>query len=199
MKTIFFDFGNVIGFFDHWQSVRRLQAYTPLAPEDLFDALYDNALEDRYERGAMSTPEYIAAAIAAGSLTCDVATFYACFKDIFTPNPEVCDAIALLAPRYRLLLASNTNDGHFRHYCEQFRETLRHFAALPTSHRALARKPEPAFYAYCQTFADAAPNECVFVDDLPRNIVAAEEHGFRGLLYTPGNLAAGLRAHGIAF
>ncbi|CAN5369830.1 hypothetical protein BH11PLA2_BH11PLA2_23900 [soil metagenome] len=198
MHTIYFDFGNVIGFFDHWKSINRLVRYTKLSGPELFDVLLCNQLEDDYERGALTSAEYIREGIDRAKMTCTPTEFHDAFRDIFTPNPEVCEAIPKLAQHYRILLASNTNDMHFSHYCEQFQDVLSHFAALPTSHQAKARKPETGFFDYAQSFAKAKPGECVFVDDLAINIAAGQQYGWNGLHYTPGCLKEKLKSFGIA-
>ena len=110
----------------------------------------------------------------------------------------MCDLIPKLKPRYRVGLASNTNDAHFTHYSAQFADTLRHFDTLCPSHQARSRKPDGAYFAYCQQHADADPAECVFVDDLAENIAAANAHGWKGVLYAPDtNLVAALAAVGV--
>jgi glucose-1-phosphatase len=197
MKTIFFDFGNVIGFFDHWRSVQPLEKYSPLSGPELFAVLYDGPLEDRFERGHITTADYVATAIRNGQLTCSPEQFLEHFRDIFTPNSEVCSIIPVLAKSYRLVLASNTNDAHYSHYVQQFKDVLGHFSALPTSHKAGARKPEAAFYEFCQQFAEAERSECLFVDDIAANIAAGQAFGWQTIHYRPGALDADLAAMGI--
>lgn len=198
MKTVFFDFGNVIGFFDHYRAVDKLLHFTDVPAAALFDTLYGSELELAYERGDISTDEYVRRAIAAGRLTCSPEAFRRDFEDIFWPNPAVCDIVPKLKPKYRVGLASNTNDAHFAHYSAQFADTLRHFDTLCPSHHARSRKPDAAYFAYCQRHANADPAECAFVDDLPENIAAANGHGWKGVLYRPDtDLAAALAAVGV--
>lgn len=198
MKTLFFDFGNVIGFFDHYRSVDKLLQYTDVPRDDLFDILYGSELEIAYERGDLTTDEYIRRGLAEGRLSCSPDEFRRCFEDIFWPNPAICDLIPKLKPRYRIGLASNTNDAHYTRYSAQFADTLTHFDALCPSHIARCRKPDAAYFAFCQQHADADPRECVFVDDLEVNVVAANEHGWHGVLYGPAtDIVAELRAVGV--
>jgi putative hydrolase of the HAD superfamily len=198
VKTIYFDFGNVIAFFDHWKAVRKLVAYTELSPERLYDELYDNPLEQAFERGALSTEEYVAGAIEAGKLTCTPQRFLECFRDIFTPNRDVLDLIPVLAKKYKLLLASNTNAVHFEHYCREYQPWLKHLDTRTTSHQAGHRKPGADFYAYCQQFAKAEPGECLFIDDIATNIDGGQMHGWHGLHYAAGtNLRQALATHSI--
>lgn len=198
IRTIFFDFGNVVAFFDHGRAIAQLEAFTEMPPVELALALYGNPLEDDYECGKLTTTEYVRLAKLAGRLTCTDDTFVAAFVDIFTANAEVCELIPRLSSEYRLVIASNTNDVHYLRYTEQFAGVLQHFSALCPSHFAGYRKPHAEYYSFCQRFAYAEPGECLFIDDMPGNIEAAERYGWKGLLYRPGeNLADRLASFGV--
>lgn len=198
IRTIFFDFGNVIAFFDHGRAVAKLASYTDMNPVELALALYGGPLADDYECGTLSTAEYVRVALLNGRLTCTPVEFLACYDDIFWPNPEVIDLIPKLKPRYRLVLASNTNEAHYRRYTRDFAEILAHFDHLVPSHHAGCRKPHPEFFAYAKQFAYADPGDCLFVDDLPVNVEAANRAGLCGLTYAPdGTLAQKLGAAGV--
>ena len=169
-----------------------------MPPVELTLQLYGSVIEDQYERGQVSTAEYVRLAKLNGRLACTDAEFLTAFVDIFTRNDGVCDVIPRLRPKYRVLLASNTNDAHFRQFTAQLADVLGHFDHLCTSHHGGCRKPEREYFAYCQSHAKADPSECVFVDDLPANVEAAQSWGWRGVVYRPGDdLAAKLRAAGV--
>lgn len=199
IKTVIFDFGNVVAFFDHSRAVARLAQYTDLPPVELALKLYGSQIEDFYERGLIDTAEYMREAFLNARLTCTAEQFLSAFGAIFWRNLEVCDLVPLLKPAYRVVLASNTTPAHFDTYTKQFADVLAHFDHLGTSYDARARKPEPDFFAHIQTFAQCAPDECLFIDDLPTNVEAAERFGWRGLVYRPNeSLADKLRAAGVA-
>ena len=198
LKTIFIDFGNVLGFFDHRRAVAQLVAHTDLTAAQLDNAIYGGAAMDDYESGRLSTAEFTRVSKDAGRLTCTDAEFVRAFADIFTPNPDVCRHVPALAGRYRLVLASNTCAAHYERYCADFADTLRHFDYLCASHLGGARKPSPAFYRYCQNHAEAEPGECLFVDDLPGHVAAASAHGWHTVHYLPAEDFAGkLRRAGV--
>jgi glucose-1-phosphatase len=200
MKTILFDFGNVVAHFDHMRAMHRLRPYTATDPATLFRIIYGGPEEDAYEHGHMTTAEFIRFAKTACNIECTDAEFLAVFVDIFMPNPDVVSLLPALASRYRLVLASNTNDAHFTHYSAQLADALRVFAYLGASHRLGHRKPNRGFFETLQPHTLATPEECVFVDDLPENIAAAERHGWRGVLYRPGDrLMEKLRGIGVQF
>lgn len=198
IRTIFFDFGNVVAFFDHQRAVREFARYTDMGPVELALQLYGSPIADDYECGKLTTAEYVREALLNGRLTCTPDAFLSFYHDIFWPNPEVCDLIPRLKPRYRLVLASNTNEAHYRRFTRDYAPVLAHFDHLVTSHTAGARKPHPEFFDYAKRFAGAEPHECVFVDDLPVNVEAAARAGFAGIVCPPdGRLEEKLRAAGV--
>jgi glucose-1-phosphatase len=199
IRTIFFDFGNVLGFFDHLRAMRPLAMHSPRDPVTLEKIIYGGPEEDAYERGKLTTAAFTDFAMRAGQFTTTREAFLFHFADIFTPNPDVCELIPALTKRYRLVLASNTNEAHYAKYSVMFEAELSHFAARGPSHLVGYRKPQPDYFRVLQAMADAAPGECLFVDDLPVNIAAAEATvGWQGLLYRPGDrLRDRLRDFGI--
>ena len=198
IKTVIFDFGNVVAFFDHSRAVARLATYTEFPPVEVALKLYGSHIEDAYERGAIDTAEYVREAKLNARLSCTDEQFLAAFVQIFWHNPEVSELVPRLKPRYRIVLASNTTRAHFDAYTKQFADVLQHFDHLGTSFDARARKPEPEFCAHIQQYTLCEPDECVFIDDLPTNIEAAERFGWNGIVYRPdGTLADKLRAAGV--
>lgn len=198
MRTVFIDFGNVIAFFDHQRAVARLAKFTDLKPHELTLALYGGVLEEDYECGRITTAEYIRLATRDGRLTCPAAEFEAAFVDIFTRNAEVCDLIPRLKANHRLVLASNTNDAHYRKYCDQFADVLAHFDERCPSHLVGHRKPHREYFEHCQRHAAADPHDCLFLDDYPSNIEAGKAFGWTCVSYRPDErLADRLRDLGV--
>ncbi len=198
VRTIFLDFGNVIGFFDHNRAAAQLVPYTDLTAAELERAVWGADIFDDYECGAVTTADFIRASKEAGRLTCSDAFFIEAFADIFTRNEEVCAVVPKLKPRYRLVLASNTCVAHYDRYCREFADIIPYFDHLCPSFEAGSRKPAAAYFAYCQRFADADPADCLFVDDLAGHIAAAGVHGWRAVQYkTDSGFVGNLRAAGV--
>jgi HAD superfamily hydrolase (TIGR01549 family) len=188
MKTIFFDFGNVIGFFSHRVVSERLAALAGIPVDQVHGQLWHNQLEDDYESGRISTRTVLEHVRSrCRQLRCSDQELSAAFADMFWPNPEVCALVPRLKPRYRLVLASNTNELHSKQFRRQFADVLAHFDHLVLSHEVGTRKPEMDFYRHCQQHAHAQPHECLFIDDMPANIAAARAHGWHAILYQPND------------
>ncbi len=184
MRTIFFDFGNVLAFFDHRRATVKFAPFTDLTEVEVFDAIYNTSLEEEFELGNINGDEFVHAACAVIGYQDTHSRFRQDFMDIFTPNPEVCALVPKLKSNYRLVLASNTNELHFEQIQSEYAALLQHFDALALSFQAGARKPHPGFYSYCQNLADAEPRDCLLIDDLTTNVEAAQAFGWKGIHYT---------------
>lgn len=198
IRAIVFDFGNVVGFFDHRKTFARLSPYTSWSPERIYTELYSGPLEDDLESGRLSVDEFLEAFIARCELRCDAAFLRLACADIFTANAAVCDLVPRLKDRYRIVLGSNTNALHAAQFQVEFADVLGHFHEQVLSYDIGVRKPKPGFFHECARRAQALPGECLFIDDLAVNIAGAEAIGMRGLVYHPGvDLHAEFRKHGI--
>jgi putative hydrolase of the HAD superfamily len=184
IKTVVFDFGNVIGYFDNRRTLHRLLLHTDLTADQLVAAFREANLEDDYEAGRLTTAEFLQRLREIGQLRCPDNVLVEAWSDIFWPNPDVVALLPFLKGCYRLLLGSNTNELHARQFCRQFAEPLRHFDALVLSHKIGVRKPKAGFFEHCQQVSGSAPHECLFIDDLPANIAGAQALGWQGIVYT---------------
>jgi FMN phosphatase YigB (HAD superfamily) len=200
MKTIFFDFGNVIASFDHRRATRRFARRSDLTEAEIFAAIYDGALESDFEAGLITAEEFMRTAMVAIDYRGTADDFAREFADIFTAN----EAIVALLPRlidrgFRLVLASNTNELHFEFFRAKFAKPLKSFYALGVSFEAGARKPQPEFFAHCQRLAECKPSEALFIDDIQKNVEGARAFGWDAVQYIDyPQLAADLRGRGIS-
>ena len=186
ITAIVFDFGNVLGLFSHRRSAEQVAAFSPLAVEAIQAHLYGGQLEEDYESGRLSTPEFLGLVRRTCRVSCSDEQLAHAVADMFTPNDEVCALLPLLKPGYRLVLLSNTNELHSRQFRAQFAATLAHFDALVLSHEVGVRKPDPRLYQHCQRLAGCSAAQCLFLDDLPANVEAARACGWQGLVYHKG-------------
>jgi putative hydrolase of the HAD superfamily len=199
IRTIVFDFGNVLGFFSHLRAAEQLAAFGQASPGAIVAFLFGGQLEDDYESGRVSSADLLGLLRERFHLRGSDDELSRAFGDMFTPNQSVCDLVMRLKPRYRLLLLSNTNEMHYRCFGLQFAETLAQFDALVLSFEVGLRKPDPRVYDHCLALAGSAATECLFIDDLPSNIDAARACGWNGLVYRRGaDLARELGGLGVA-
>lgn len=198
LKAVVFDFGNVVGFFDHYKTLAKLSPYTSWPAKRIYEEIYSGTLEDDIESGRMTVEEFAEIFIRRCELTCDAEFLIQAAGDIFTANPAVCELVPRLKRHCRILLGSNTNALHAEQFRREYAEVLGHFHHLVLSYEIGVRKPKAEFFQECAKRAECEPGECLFIDDLPPNVAGAEAIGMRGLLYHPGvDLVAELGRHGI--
>jgi putative hydrolase of the HAD superfamily len=185
IKAVVFDFGNVLGFFSHRRAAEQLALHAPagVTADDLLTFLGDSDLEIAYEEGRLSTAEVLLKLRQRYDLRGSDEQLERAAADMFTPNEPMCALVPLLRKQYRLVLLSNTNDLHYRQFRLQFAGTLDHFHALVVSHEVGVRKPDPAAYHHARERAGCLAAECLFIDDLPANVVAARACGWQSVLY----------------
>jgi putative hydrolase of the HAD superfamily len=183
IKCIIFDFGNVVGYFDHWKACEALAQLGSGTADEIYDYCFNNQLEDDLEAGRIGTEEFISKLSRQFGLGDNADRIERIFGDIFWPNDEIATLLPVLKPNYRLLVGSNTSVLHSRQFKRQFAETLRHFDDLVLSHDIGARKPSRAFYEQCVKKSRCRAGECAFIDDLPVNVGGAEACGLHGILY----------------
>lgn len=199
MKTIFFDFGNVIASFDHRRATRRFARRSELTEAEILAAIYDGPLEDNFEAGLVTPDEFMRTATAAIGYRGSTDDFAREFADIFMPNDEIIALLPrLIEQGYRLVLASNTNELHFEFFRATFAKPLKQFHALGVSFQAGARKPHPEFFAHCQRLAECKASEALFIDDIQINVEGARAFGWDAIQYIDyPQLATELRNRGI--
>jgi putative hydrolase of the HAD superfamily len=184
MKAIVFDFGNVVGFFDHGKTLQKLAEHSDLSPEQMRDLFYAAHLEEAFEAGQISDEAFVRELHRMGNLRCTPEYTAEAWGDIFTPNEAVCALIPQFKPRYKLLLGSNTNSLHSRKFVKQFEDVLAHFDAIVLSHEIGVRKPKRGFFEHCQRLAGCELQDCLFIDDLSANVAGARELGWQGIVFT---------------
>jgi len=184
IKTIVFDFGNVVSFFDHRLTTNRLAAHAGIPAEALHAFLFGTPLEEEYESGKLTTAEFLSRIRETCKLSCADEVIAEAWADVFHLNEAISGLLPKLKPHHRLLLGSNTNDLHAQQFRRQFAEILEHFDALVLSHEIGVRKPQPGFFEHCQRLAGNTAAESLFIDDLPANVAGARACGWHGIVYT---------------
>lgn len=201
--ALIFDFGNVVAHFDYNRAADVLGRRAGLTGAALMERVRGRGfaqLVREFESGRIAAEEFSRGMAELAGLEFSHAEFAAAWADIFTLNEPVARLVAeLKACGHRLVLGSNTNDLHAAQFRRQFAGTLAHFDRLVLSYEVGHVKPASEFYLACATAADAAPADCVFIDDLAENVEGARAAGLAALLYRePAELRADLRRLGVA-
>lgn len=88
---------------------------------------------------------------------------------------------------YRVVMLSNTNEGHWPEIERRFLQTMgeplaNFFDAFYLSYRMGLRKPEPEIFRQVLVAEDVTPHDCLFFDDSAENCEAARAAGIEAHL-----------------
>lgn len=199
IEAVVFDFGNVIGFFEHRRGIEKLAERLDIDIDAVHRALHEPDLAIPYECGTMSTADFFAGIRQRAGFECDDETMLECLSDIFWPNEEICEVIHRLSSTNKLYLLSNTCEMHADRFLIDYRETFAPFKTLFLSHQIGFIKPGLEVYEHVQREIGIASESIVFIDDRPENIEGAKSCGWHGILFeSVPALNAELQSHGIA-
>jgi len=127
------------------------------------------------------------------------AELYKTVTDIYRPIEEVWEYVRQLTGKYQLAILSNMGlDGVATH--EQEYQISKYFAPVFYSANWKMKKPNPEFYQKLVEEMGVEVKECIFIDDMPRNVDVAKGLGMQGIVYlNPEQLKTELVAAGVEF
>lgn len=187
MKALFFDFGDVLVFYDHMRSCRALAPYSSYKPEEIYARVFGNKLEElHYNRGEYTDQEWYRLCVRELGLTgCPYGVFAEKWGAIFSPNPKI--AAVLDRVSVPLFVLSNTNGLHWSWARDNLPVLTDYFSdprQAVLSSEEKCRKPEPLIYERALKRAGVAAADAVFVDDKRANTETFERLGGHGIVYT---------------
>lgn len=188
IEAIISDLGNVLAWFDRSIAYRALGRHVGMSPLRIAELMDGTPLRKQFEVGAFTEEEFYRRVITL--LGCDGAIEFSEFAhlwgDMFTTNRKMVKTLVECKSRgIRLVLLSNTNSIHIAHIERNHPEIIDLFdGRLIYSHRVGAAKPDRRIYDAALAHADAPPERCLYIDDLPEYVAAAESLGMIGHIYT---------------
>lgn len=183
VRAVVFDVGGVLVRTDDHAPRARLAKSLGLSEAELHDAVFENPLARSATLGTLSEAEVWT--LVARHFKLDPAGL-AAFQSQFWAGDrldvELARWLGALRPRVKTGLLSNAWSNAREAFLTQY-QVYRFVDAVVISAEQGVAKPDPAIYAICARQIGALPAEIVFVDDIPRNIDAAEAAGMRGVLF----------------
>ncbi len=199
ITAILFDFGQVIASFDLERMVRNLADASGSTPATIRGYMMEvRDLAIRYESGSLTSDAFFERVRTQTGMRLDRDGFRKAYCDIFTPIAGTHDIIRVLKPRYRLALVSNTSEWHFE-YGIRTVDVFPLFDTVTLSYEVGAMKPDPAVYHDALSKLGLPPAACIYVDDIPINVDAAEQLGMRAFRFVDSvTLLRDLASAGVA-
>ena len=194
IKTIIFDFGNVLYDLDIDGCIDRLATIASLNREALIQQL--TPVIERYEQGKVSD-ENLVWHVQQHNQTINPRLIVEAWNSMLVSiDASVLPMLERLQKVYNLYLLSNINGFHARHVDRYLRNTLNdpeflttHFEKVYYSHELRMRKPQPEIYDYVTKDIGKDNNQSLdhilFIDDNKDNIAAANAYGWSTILHNP--------------
>jgi glucose-1-phosphatase len=187
-EFIYFDFGNVICFFDHQRAARQAAAVAGIAEEQAWKVIFGqpDGLEWKYEAGQQSDEQFYDAFCTATGTRPDVAKFHHANADIFTLNTAIVPLIAHLEDAgIPLGILSNTCNSHWRLVTDgRYAILPKAFKKIVLSYHVGAIKPDPRMFKAAITAAGVPAERIFYADDIAGHVEAARKAGIDAVQFT---------------
>ena len=182
VRIIIFDLGNVLLKFDVRIIARKLAERFSLDEDKLFDLFFDSPLTGIHDDGKIDEREFHRRVMEMFNINMAFEEFRDIWVDIFTENTDVAELVQFLLKKYKVFLMTNINKMHFDYIKGKF-AIIKEFDKVFTSYEVGERKPHPKIFNAAISYADARPEEIVFIDDRKELIEGARKMGIRGIVF----------------
>lgn len=184
-KTVFFDLGNVILFFDHQKMFQQLAHYCGL------DATWIQAQVlkylDPFERGDIDSRHIHHMLSQESGKKLDFQGLQHAMSNIFELNEPMVALIKQLKKNQTpLFLLSNTCDAHFDFAYTHY-PVLHLFDGYVLSYEVGARKPEKKIFEKALAIANCRAEDSFYTDDIPEYIESAKQMNIDAEVFTHHN------------
>ncbi len=204
-RALIFDYGNVLDHVDDPQPWldRRAEAAAQfnMTSDEFFELLYHSDPWQECKRGRITYTEFWNRILSPLGITDPAAQadFVARLhegRDWI--NPEMEALVRELKPHYLLAVLSNTFDPEMDILIAETHGLKDIFDVVVSSAKVGLAKPEPEIYQVTLDQLNVSPGEALFIDDMPRNTMAAEALGIPSIVFeSPAQLRRELQQRGI--
>lgn len=184
IKNLIFDFGNVLVEYNIKEFMFK-KGMEPDMIKRILKASIMGPFWDEFDRGAISEEEALAGFLSLDPeiekelhIVFDNITGMLTRRDFAIPWVK-----ELKAAGYNVYYLSNYSKKAYDE-CADSIEFIEYMDGGVLSHRELMVKPNPDIYRLLIDRYNLVPEECVFIDDTPKNVEVAKELGMEGIIFT---------------
>jgi putative hydrolase of the HAD superfamily len=183
IRGVIFDYGRVLAYTQNQAPRAAWERRLGLEPDDLTRAVHNEHSWIAAQRGVITSDRHWQAVGARlGLLPDDTAALRAAFYSGDVLNVELVACIdRLRTSGLRVGLLSNFSTDLRAMLVQQ--DLLWRFDALTISAEIGVMKPDAAAYRAVLAMLGLAAQTCVFIDDLPANVAAAQGVGMHGIVF----------------
>jgi len=186
IEVIFFDLGNVILPFNHFQIAEKLSQFSQRKefqdPKKIFSYLFDlqEGAIDPFDVGKVSPQEFFQTIKERLDLSISFDEFVPIWCNIFVEDREVTQIILSLKRKWRLGLLSNTDPLHFNYICSRF-PVVEAFDKWILSYEVGFKKPAIQIFQKAVEWASVKPEEMLYIDDTKEYVEVAASLGIQSI------------------
>lgn len=181
-KTIIFDLGGVLVHLD-WEKVcAPLAALSDRSSGYVRREVINGPLVQSAMRGELDPNQFHQSLSERLAIEISYESFLGIWTGLLSENEEIVPLVERLKDDYPLVLASNTDQIHFTFSKQKF-EVLGHLEQHFLSYEIGILKPDPAFFRHVLKSLEAAPGDCVFIDDVAENVESARSLGITAVQF----------------
>lgn len=179
VKTIFFDLGNVLININRERVIHDFARLLQL-PLQTVQEIASSPLEKEFELGLLDSHQYLQQLHQRYGILDQINLDHLIelWQKPFAENLAVTRLLPVLKKQAGLAIISNTNELHIQAVRRKF-QLLDIFDTLVFSFKVGVLKPDERIFRKALQLVQAQPAECLFIDDLPENVAAAEQVGIR--------------------
>ena len=184
IKNIIFDLGGVILNLDYNKTVDEFKKIGLLNFQDLYSQKMQNILFDDFEKGEVSSAEFISCLIDSENLKIKEIDFINAWNAMLLEIPvKKLEFIDALKKDYKVFLLSNTNEIHINKFEDDLKKNnmlnqfYKCFDKVYYSSRMGKRKPEENCFKQVLEENQLVPQQTLFIDDSIQHIKGAKRVG----------------------
>ena len=167
--TIIFDLGGVLVHLD-WEKVcAPLAKLSDRSSGYVRREVINGPLVQSAMRGELDPSQFHQSLSERLGIEISYEAFLGIWTGLLSANEEIVPLVERLKDNYHLVLASNTDQIHFT-YSKQHFDVLGYLEQHFLSYDIGLLKPDPAFFHHVLKSLEAAPGDCVFIDDMADNV-----------------------------
>ncbi len=182
IETVIFDLGGVVlnrGLWCFWDYMKKEYGISNETSTKFFLSSYKD-----YFSGKISEEDFWKTYLKGVDLDEDWKKLRNEMLNLFKPNKGMPELLSSLKEKgYNLILLSDQTKEWWPFLNTKY-DVSSYFDHCVVSYEVGVNKPDPEIYRVALKNTSSAPADCVFVDDLEKNLPPAEELGMKTILFT---------------
>lgn len=183
IEALIFDLGRVLVDVDLTRGIFKytLQGKSP-SEKEVLDTLMTDTYYQEYACGRVSARQFHQKFCNTLNLSLDFESFKAAWNDVFKTIPGMQEMVIQLKKKYKIGLLSDIGPLHWEHL-NKILPVLKQINQPILSYKIGYLKPHREAYLLAAKSVEAAPANCLFIDDREVNVNGAHALGMKAVQF----------------